>query len=71
LPAGSARAQDGTVLGAAMVDYHPFSDAIFDDPYPIYKRMRDESPLPLPRRVRRWFVSRFETSGRSSRISAT
>ena len=43
-----------------MVDYHPFSDAIFDDPYPIYKRLRDESPLHYLEEFDCWFVSRFE-----------
>ncbi len=43
-----------------MVDYHPFSDAIFDDPYPIYKRLRDESPIHYLEEFDCWFVSRFE-----------
>src|SRR5262249_48604844 len=38
----------------------PFSDAIFDDPYPIYKRLRDESPLHYLEEFDCWFVSRFE-----------
>src|SRR5262245_14391353 len=56
----SARARDGTVPGAAMVDYHPFSDAIYDDPYPIYKQLRDESPFHYLEEFDCWFVSRFE-----------
>src|SRR5258705_1031770 len=43
-----------------MVDYHPFSDAIFDDPYPIYKRLRDDSPVHYLEEFDCWFVSRFE-----------
>jgi cytochrome P450 len=43
-----------------MVDYHPFSDAIFDDPYPIYKQLRDESPVHYLEEFECWFVSRFE-----------
>ena len=43
-----------------MVDYHPFSDAIFDDPYPIYKQLRDESPVHYLEEFDCWFVSRFE-----------
>ena len=26
-----------------MLDYHPFSEAVFDDPYPFYRRLRDEA----------------------------
>src|SRR5438093_765811 len=43
-----------------MVDYHPFSDAIFDDPYPTYKRLRDESPVHYLEEFDCWFLSRFE-----------
>ena len=42
-----------------MVDYDPFSDAVFDDPYPIYRRLRDESPLHHLDEYDCWFVSRF------------
>jgi cytochrome P450 len=42
-----------------MVDYHPFSDAVFDDPYPIYRRLRDEAPLYYLEEFDCWFVSRF------------
>ena len=27
-----------------MVDYHPFSAELYDDPWPIYRRLRDEAP---------------------------
>src|SRR5262245_3786622 len=57
--AGSARAPDGNVSRAALVDYHPFSDAVFDDPYPIYQRLRDEAPLYYLDEFDCWFVSRF------------
>ncbi|TMA33285.1 MAG: cytochrome P450 [Deltaproteobacteria bacterium] len=43
-----------------MVDYHPFRDAIFDDPYPTYKRLRDESPVHYLEEFACWFLSRFE-----------
>ena len=43
-----------------MVDYHPFSDAVFDDPYPIYRRLRDEAPALYLEEFDCWFLSRFE-----------
>ena len=42
-----------------MVDYDPFGDAVFDDPYPIYRRLRDETPLLYLEEYDCWFVSRF------------
>lgn len=44
-----------------MVDYDPFSDEIVrGDPYPVYKRLRDESPAHFLDRWDAWAVSRFE-----------
>ena len=43
-----------------MVDYHPFSDAVYDDPYPIYRRLRDEAPAFYLSEFDCWFLSRFE-----------
>ena len=43
-----------------MVDYDPFSDAILDDPFPIYKRLRDESPVHWLEPYKAWALSRFE-----------
>ncbi len=40
--------------------YDPFSEAVFDDPYPIYRRLRDEAPLLHLDEYDCWFVSRFE-----------
>jgi cytochrome P450 len=42
-----------------MVHYDPFSDAVFDDPYPIYRQLRDASPLHYLAEFDCWFVSRF------------
>ena len=41
-----------------MVDYDPFSDAILDDPFPVYSRLRAESP-----------VLRVASTGRTPAIS--
>ena len=43
-----------------MVDYDPFSDAILDDPFPIYKQLRDESPVHWLEPYGAWALSRFE-----------
>jgi cytochrome P450 len=43
-----------------MINYDPFSDAIYDDPYPTYRQLRDESPLHYLEEYDCWFVSRFE-----------
>jgi cytochrome P450 len=39
--------------------YSPFSKAIFDDPYPIYRRLRDEAPAYRDPEDRWWVLSRF------------
>ena len=43
-----------------MLDYHPFSAALFDDPWPIYRRLRDETPAFHIEEFDCWFLSRFE-----------
>lgn len=39
--------------------YSPFSKAIFDDPYPVYRRLRDEAPVYRDPEQRWWVLSRF------------
>lgn len=43
-----------------MVDYDPFSDAILDDPFPVYSRLRAESPVHYLERHDSWALARFE-----------
>lgn len=43
-----------------MVDYHPYSDQIFDDPYPVYEKLRAEAPAFYFEEYDTWFLSRFE-----------
>ena len=43
-----------------MLDYHPFSEAVYDDPYPFYRRLRDEAPAFYLEEFDCWFLSRFE-----------
>jgi cytochrome P450 len=40
--------------------YSPFSKAIFDDPYPVYRRLRDEAPVYRDPEHRWWVLSRFD-----------
>ena len=40
--------------------YHPFSESLFDDPWPIYRRLRDEAPAYYLEEFDCWFLSRFE-----------
>jgi cytochrome P450 len=43
-----------------MLDYHPFNDVMKDDPFPIYKRLREESPVHYIEAFDSWALSRFE-----------
>jgi len=43
-----------------MVDYNPFDDAVLDDPQPVYKQLRDESPAHYVEEFDCWFLSRFD-----------
>jgi hypothetical protein len=47
--------------GAHMqVGYHPYSEQIFVDPYPVYERLRAEEPACYVEEYDAWFLSRFE-----------
>ncbi len=43
-----------------MVHYDPYSDEIYDDPYPVYEKMRAEQPVYYVEEYDCWFLSRFE-----------
>jgi hypothetical protein len=43
-----------------MVHYDPFSEEVMRDPYPIYKRLRDEAPVYHIEEYDAWALSRFE-----------
>ncbi len=43
-----------------MIDYDPFMDEVLEDPYPVYRRLRDESPVHYLERWNAWALSRFE-----------
>lgn len=43
-----------------MIEYDPFSQEALEDPYPIYRRLRDESPVHFVEKWNTWAVSRFQ-----------
>jgi cytochrome P450 len=43
-----------------MVEFDPYSYATHENPYPIYRRLRDEAPLYHNEKYAFWAVSRFE-----------
>jgi cytochrome P450 len=47
--------------------YSPYSKAIFDDPYPVYRRLRDEAPVYRDPEDRWWVLSRFDDVAESLR----
>ena len=44
----------------APVEFDPFSDEYFDDPYDLYRRMRDEAPVSFNERYGFWALFRYE-----------
>jgi cytochrome P450 len=54
------------VTGASAVDvyYDPYDFAIDDDPYPVWKRLRDEAPLYFNERYNFYALSRYEDVSR-------
>ena len=44
----------------APVEFDPFSDVYFDDPYDMYRRLRDEAPVYHNERYGFWALSRYD-----------
>jgi len=44
----------------AVVDFDPFSDVYFDDPYDLYRRLRDEAPVFHSERYGFYALSRYD-----------
>ncbi len=40
--------------------YHPFDETLWDEPFPTYRRLRDEAPAYYVEDLDCWFLSRFE-----------
>ena len=43
-----------------MIDYDPFSEQVRNDPYPIYRRLRNEAPACFIPKYDAWALSRFQ-----------
>jgi len=43
-----------------MLELNPYDPAFADNPYPIYKRLRDEAPVYRNEKLNFWAISRFE-----------
>ena len=43
-----------------MFDYDPLSPEVLADPFPFYRRLRDEAPAYYSEKYDTWFLSRFE-----------
>jgi cytochrome P450 len=49
-----------TSASESPVEFDPFSDVYFDDPYEMYRRLRDEAPVYHSERYGFWALSRYE-----------
>ncbi len=50
----------GVTADGAPVEFDPFSPTFFNDPYPTYRRLRDEAPVYHNERYGFWALSRYE-----------
>lgn len=50
----------GTTADDVPVEFDPFSPTFFNDPYPVYRRLRDEVPVYHNERCGFWALSRYE-----------
>src|ERR1700676_46375 len=46
--------------GNHMVEYNPFARTTMDNPYPIYRQLRDEAPVFHNETIDFWALSRFD-----------
>jgi len=51
--------------------YDPYAQSVFDDPYPVYRALRDEAPLYRDPSERWWVLSRFDDVWNAVRDYAT
>jgi len=49
------------------LNYDPFDYSLHDDPYPVYKRLRDEAPVFHNRKFGFWALSRYEDCANAAR----
>jgi cytochrome P450 len=50
----------GEATSDARVEFDPFSNVFFDDPYDMYRRLRDEAPVYHNERYGFWALSRYD-----------
>jgi cytochrome P450 len=50
----------GEAARGAPVEFDPFSDVFFDDPYDMYRRLRNEAPVYHNERYGFWALSRYD-----------
>jgi cytochrome P450 len=50
----------GEATSGAGVEFDPFSEVFFDDPYAMYRRLRDEAPVYHSQRYGFWALSRYD-----------
>ena len=50
----------GEAASGARVEFDPFSDVFFDDPYDMYRRLRHEAPVYHSERYGFWALSRYD-----------
>jgi len=49
-----------TAASKSPVEFDPFSSVFFEDPYEMYRRLRDEAPVYYSERYRFWALSRWD-----------
>ena len=54
-----------------MIRYSPFLPEVIEDPYPVYRRLRDEAPAYYLEEHDGWALSRFEDCWRATEDTAS
>jgi cytochrome P450 len=51
---------EGATLHESPLDFDPFSEEYFDDPYDLYRRLRDEAPVLFNEKYGFWALFRYD-----------
>ena len=54
-----------------MLEFDPFAEAYYDDPFPIYRRLRDEAPDFYLEELDCFFLSRFDATRLPAVVAAS
>ena len=49
-----------STTGSVSLDFDPYSYEIHEDPYPVYRRLRDEAPAYFNEKRNFWALSRYD-----------